>query len=63
MNESVLKALSEPCTKTCHDINKYCLDDCQCDSSCARCCEFHVKTHAHEGSDTESENVASEKDE
>ena len=67
LSESVLKALSDPCTKCSHDCQKYTMDDMECDSSCSKCCSLHLKTHAHEEeSDFEpvnSQNVAQKKEE
>ena len=58
LSESVLKALSDPCTKCSHDCQKYTMDDMELDSSCSKCCSLHLKTHAHE-EDTEDSDLAS----
>ena len=69
LSESFLKALSDPCTKCSHDCQKYTMDDMECDSSCSRCCSFHLKTHAHEEdpedsdfASVDSQNVAPKKE-
>jgi hypothetical protein len=70
LSESVtlLKTLSAPCVKMNHDFQKYTMDSMECDSSCSKCCTFHLKTHPHdepEESDfqsVDSENVAQKKE-
>ena len=69
LSESVLKALSDPCTKCSHDCQKYTMDDMELDSSCSKCCSLHLKTHAHEEdpedsdfASVDSQNVAQKKE-
>jgi hypothetical protein len=47
LSESVIKSLTGPCEKCSHECNKYFLDDLELDSNCSKCCEFHMRSHAH----------------
>ena len=42
----------------CHDLSRYCLDECTCDSGCGEtCCHLHLETHHtedYQDSDEES---------
>ena len=60
LNESVIKSPTGPCEKCTHETNKYFLDDLELDSNCSKCCEFHMRSHAHKtdkDESTESENA------
>ena len=60
LSDSTLKALSEPCTKSCHDCSKYCLDDFEINSNCSKCCACHIKTNKHsEESESEEQDTTS----
>ena len=57
LNESNLRALTKPCQTCTHECNNYSLDNMEFDSNCSKCCEVHLKTHAHTDSDSEYESA------